>query len=150
MISRLMGAGPLVLACGALAAGCGSDDKSNSTASKNDESEGARSACTGGDVVRNTGLPAAFPAPGELKITTVRKDGPTIVLDGYWTSELPEAYREWRQNFETAGYKVLFGEIEAHDSEVSYSGSGRTGQVALSDDCTESTTTRVHITNRPA
>ena len=48
------------------------------------------------------------------------------------------------------GYQVLFTEKEEHDAEISYKGSKRTGQIALRDDCTESDTTRVHITSRPA
>jgi hypothetical protein len=49
-----------------------------------------------------------------------------------------------------AGYTVLFNEKEEHDAEISYKGSGRTGQIALREICSESDTTRVHITSRPA
>jgi hypothetical protein len=74
----------------------------------------------------------------------------TVVVDGYWTSELDEAYDEYTQGITAAGYKVLFAENEHRDAEISYSGSNRTGQIAFRSDCTESNTTRVHITNRPA
>jgi hypothetical protein len=57
-----------------LAAGCGGGGKK--------ESEGARTACKGSATTKPTGLPAAFPSPGELTYTQVRKDGPTIVVDG--------------------------------------------------------------------
>jgi hypothetical protein len=149
MSTRIIGAGLPLLATALFAVGCGSDDKSSENEGGGGE-ETTRSACTGGTAVKDTGLPPAFPQPGELTITKVQKDGPTIVLDGYWKSELPEAYREWKENFEANGYKVLFNELEEHDSEVSYSGSGRTGQVALRDNCTEDNVVRVHITNRPA
>ena len=45
---------------------------------------------------------------------------------------------------------MLFTEKEEHDAEISYQGDGRSGQIALRDDCSESATTRVHITSRPA
>ena len=35
------------------------------------------------------------------------------------------------KELKAAGYKVLFDELEDHDSEVSWQGEGRTGQVAL-------------------
>jgi hypothetical protein len=44
---------------------------------------------------------------------------------------------------------VLFEELEDHDAEVSWSGEGRSGQVALRDDCGGGKI-YVRITNRPA
>jgi hypothetical protein len=141
-------AGPLirlavaVSAIALLVAGCGGGEKDK-------ESEGARTACKAAATTQATGLPAAFPIPGELTITQVRKDGPSNVVDGYWTAGLDEAYEEYKDQVGQAGYDVLFTEKEDHDAEISYRGSGRTGQIALRDDCTEDDTTRVHITNRP-
>jgi hypothetical protein len=130
------------LALAFFAAGCGGGgDK---------ESEGARTECKAAATSAATGLPAAFPIPGELTITQVRKDGPTNVVDGYWTAGLDEVYKEFKDQIDEAGYDTLFTEKEDHDAEISYKGSGRTGQIALRDNCTESDTTRVHITNRPA
>lgn len=125
----------------ALAAGCGGGGKKGS--------EGARLVCKAAATAAPTGLPAAFPVPGELTFTRVRKDGPTIVVDGYWTSGLDEAYKEFSDQVEEAGYSILFREKEEDDAEISYKGSGRTGQIALREDCSESDTTRVHITSRP-
>jgi hypothetical protein len=125
-----------------LAAGCGGGGKDK-------ESDSARTACKAAATTQATGLPAAFPIPGELTVTQVRKDGPSNVVDGYWTAGLDEAYTEYKDQVNEAGYQVLFTEKEDHDAEISYKGSGRTGQIALRDDCTESDTTRVHITNRP-
>jgi hypothetical protein len=130
-----------VLAVGLLAAGCGGGgDK---------ESEEAKAECKKEATTKPTGLPAAFPVPGEVTFTDVRKDGPTIVVDGYWTAGIDEAYPEFKDQVEQAGYDVLFTEKEEHDAEISYKGSGRTGQIALRDNCTEDDTTRVHITSRP-
>jgi hypothetical protein len=127
------------------AAGCGDAQKSSSA-----EPESSKAACKAAATNRPTGLPAAFPVPGELTFTEVRKDGPTNVVDGYWTSGIDEAYEEFKDQVEQAGYEILFNEKEEHDAEISYRGSGRTGQIALRDDCSEADTTRVHITNRPA
>ena len=126
-------------------AGCGNAQKSSSG-----ESDASKTACKAAATTQPTGLPAAFPVPGELTFTQVRKDGPTNVVDGYWASGIDEAYKEFKDQVEQAGYTVLFDEKEEHDAEISYNGSGRTGQIALRDDCSESDTTRVHITNRPA
>lgn len=138
---RTLLAGALVLAAVLLAAGCGGGG--------DEESEGARTACKGGTAITDTGLPAAFPVPGELTFTQTRKDGPTTVVDGYWTAGLDEAYDEFKDQVEQAGYDVVFSEKEEDDAEISYKGSGRTGQIALREDCSEDDTTRVHITNRP-
>jgi hypothetical protein len=135
----------LGFALAVVAAGCGDAEQSSGG-----ESEGSKAVCKAAATSKPTSLPAAFPVPGELTFTEVRKDGPTNVVDGYWTAGLDEAYEEFKDQVEQAGYTVLFNEKEEHDAEISYSGSGRTGQIALRDDCTEADTTRVHITNRPA
>ena len=138
---RLMVLLACLLAIALLAAGCGGGGKK--------ESEGAKTECRKEATTKPTGLPAAFPVPGELTFTDVRKDGPTLVVDGYWTAGIDEAYNEYKDQVEQAGYDILFNEKEEHDAEISYKGSGRTGQIALRDDCMESDTTRVHITSRP-
>ena len=135
----------LGLAVAIAAAGCGKAQKSSSG-----ESESSKVACKAPATTKPTGLPAAFPVPGELTFTEVRKDGPTNVVDGYWTAGIDEAYKEFKDQVEQAGYTILFDEKEEHDAEISYKASGRTGQIALRDDCSETDTTRVHITNRPA
>jgi hypothetical protein len=147
MTRRFIGATLPVLAI-ALLAGCGGDDKKAGSASSG--SEGAKTACKAPATTKPTGLPAAFPVPGELTFTQVRKDGPTVVVDGYWASGLDEAYPEFKDQVEQAGYKILFTEKEDHDAEISYKAGARSGQIALRDDCSESNTVRVHITNRPA
>ena len=138
---RLMVLLACLLAIALLAAGCGGGGKK--------ELEGAKTECRKEATTKPTGLPAAFPVPGELTFTDVRKDGPTLVVDGYWAAGIDEAYNEYKDQVEQAGYDILFNEKEEHDAEISYKGSGRTGQIALRDDCAESETTRVHITSRP-
>jgi len=132
----------------AFAVGCG--EESESEREREGESGEARTACKAPASNAETGLPAAFPMPGELTVTEVRKDGPTNVVDGYWTSDLEEAYREYTEHVEAAGYTILFKEQEEDDAEISYKSGDRTGIIALRANCSEDETTRVHITNRPA
>jgi hypothetical protein len=141
MQCRAVLAGVLVLGALLVVAGCGGGgDK---------ESEGSKSACRAEATTKATGFPAGFPMPGELTVTSAHQDGPTRVIDGYWASGLDEAYKESKDQITEAKYDVLFDEKEDHDAEISYKGDGRTGQIALRDDCSEDDTTRVHITSRP-
>jgi hypothetical protein len=134
-------AGLLVL----VAAGCGGGGEKEESAAE----EGAKTACKAPATTEATGLPAAFPIPGELTLTSVRKDGPSNVVDGYWSAGLDETYKEYKDEVERAGLKVTFTEQEEDDAEIAYEGSGRTGLIALRGDCSEEDTTRVHITSRP-
>jgi len=126
-----------------VAAGCGGEGD------KDKESEGAKAPCKAAALTTPTGLPAAFPAPGELTFTKAQKDGPTVLVDGYWTADLDKAYKDYKDQVEKAGYTITHDEKDEHDAEINYTGSGKAGQIALKDNCTESDTTRVHITNRP-
>ncbi len=119
MSSRFVVPGFASLAIALFAVGCGDDDK-KPVAAGNEESEGAKTACKAPATTKATGLPAAFPIPGELTITEARKDGPTNVVDGYWASGIDEAYPEFKAQVEQAGYEVLFTEKEEHDAEISY------------------------------
>src|SRR3954451_12905178 len=126
-MTKTLTAGLATLALGLFAAGCGDDNKSSS--SSGGQSEGAKTACKADALKGDSGLPAAFPIPGELTLTQTRKDGPSIVVDGYWTAGVKETHDEYLDQVKQAGYKVLFDELEEHDSEISYSGSGKTGQI---------------------
>jgi hypothetical protein len=128
------------LAVALLAAGCGGGG----------EKKGAKTACRTAATTKPTGLPDSFPKPGEVTFTQVGKNGPTIVVDGYWSADLDKAYAGYRDELDRAGYTSLSTEKEEDDGEINYKGSGRTGQVALREDCSEGDTTRVHITSRPA
>ena len=162
MVRRLIGAALALLAIALLATGCGSSKTktvtvapaqtatSGSEPGSTTESEGEKAACKAPAAKQDTGLPGSFPIPGELTVTKVTKLGPTQVVDGYWTADLDEAYREFKDQVEAANYKIIFTENEHNDAEISYRGSGRTGQIAFRADCSEDGLTRVHITNRPA
>jgi hypothetical protein len=85
----------------------------------------------------------------DTTFTRQSTEGPTQLVEGYWNGSLKDAHDEYLKELKAVGYKILFEELEDHDSEVSWSGEGRTGQVALRDDC-GGDKIYVHITNRPA
>ena len=127
-------------------AGCGGEkDKEESAAGD----EGARITCRADAFDGDPKLPDNFPTPGEFVVTDSTQEGPTQVVVGYWESGLDEAYREWKDQLEEANFNVTFDELEDHDSEVAYEGSGRTGIVQLKDKCEEDEVTYVRITSRP-
>jgi hypothetical protein len=124
-------------------AGCGGDKQSEEAANPH-----AQAACDGSALSGTPNLPASFPMVENTTLTKQSTRGPSEVVEGYWTGDLKEAHDEYVKEFEAAGYKVLFEELEDHDSEVSWQGEGRTGQVALREDCDDGKI-YVHITNRP-
>jgi hypothetical protein len=126
-------------------AACGGDKKEEAGAG----GEGERITCRADAFKGDVGLPANFPMPAEFTVTESNQEGPTRVVIGYWESGLDEAYREWKDKVEEAGFHVTFDELEDHDSEVAYEGSGRTGIVQLKDKCEEDEVTYVRITSRP-
>jgi ABC-type glycerol-3-phosphate transport system substrate-binding protein len=127
------------------AAGCGGGGEKESEPANPQ----AQKACNGTALSEAPNLPASFPMVENTTLTQQSTQGPTEVVEGYWEGDLKEAHDEYVKEFEAAGYKVLFEELEDHDSEVSWSGEGRSGQVALRDDC-GGDKIYVHITNRPA
>jgi hypothetical protein len=143
--------GWLALLLGVLAfsaAGCGS---SGEKASEGATGEQIQAACNGSQLTSAPKLPASFPQieAEKLVYTKQRTDGPTEVIEGYFNGDVKDAHEEFKKELQGAGYKILFDELEDHDSEVSWSGEGRTGQVALREECGDSGKTYVHITNRP-
>jgi ABC-type glycerol-3-phosphate transport system substrate-binding protein len=131
-----------VLVLGLAACGGGGDSE--------EESAGERPAVAcDGTAISDTGLPASFPGVSGVTFTATTESGPSQVVDGYYEGELQDAYDGYKNAFETAGYSILFDEIEDHDSEVSYEGDGRTGQVALRENCEEDGRISVHVTSRP-
>jgi len=137
-----------VLVAAALAvADCGGGSKSESqTEAANPQ---AKAACNGSPLTARPKLPPSFPMVENTTLTKQSTQGPTDLVEGYWKGELKEAHDEYVKEFKAAGYQVLFEELEEHDSEVSWKGEGRSGQVALRDDCGGGKI-YVHITNRPA
>ena len=138
----------LVLALAALlcivVAGCGGDGEESEAGG-----EGSTITCRADAFDGDPGLPENFPTPGELVVTESTMEGPTRVVIGFWESGLDEAYREWKDEVEQAGFNVTFDELEDKDSEVAYEGSGRTGIIQLKDRCEEDEVTYVRITSRP-
>jgi ABC-type glycerol-3-phosphate transport system substrate-binding protein len=128
------------------AAGCGGGGEKESEPANPQ----AQKACNGTALSEAPNLPASFPMVENTTLTQQSTQGPTEVVEGYWEGDLKEAHDEYVKEFEAAGYKVLFEELEDHDSEVSWQGEGRSGQVALREECGDNDTIYVHITNRPA
>src|SRR6266550_1641683 len=134
---------------GVFAAGCGGGEK------KSEESElskEAQAACTGKALTEAPKLPASFPQIEEDKLTYTKQStvGPTNVVEGYFNGDVKEAHEEFEKELKAAGYDILFNELEDHDSEISWKGEERTGQVAMREECGEGDKTYIHITNRPA
>jgi len=130
-----------------LVAGCGGGNKKDET--DTEANPQAISACNGMALTGTPKLPPSFPMVENTTFTRQSTEGPTNLVEGYWKGDLKEAHDEYLKELKAAGYKILFEELEDHDSEVSWSGEGRTGQVALRDDCGGGKI-YVHVTNRPA
>jgi hypothetical protein len=128
-------------------AGCGGGDKKDET--DTEANPQALAACNGSPLKATPKLPPSFPMVENTTLTRQSTEGPTNLVEGYWKGDLKEAHDEYKKELQAAGYKILFDELEDHDSEVSWSGEGRSGQVALRDDC-GGDKLYVHITNRPA
>jgi len=131
-----------------LAAACGGGEK------KGEEGGAANAqalaACNGSALTATPKLPPSFPMVENTTFTKQSTRGPTEVVEGYWKGSLEDAHDEYKKELEAAGYDIVFDELEDHDSEVSWKGEGRTGQVALREECGDSDKIYVHITNRPA
>jgi hypothetical protein len=137
----------LVLAVSA----CGGGGKKTSD-EDSDLGKEAQAACTGKALSAAPKLPASFPQIEAEKLTYTKQhtEGPTDVVEGYFNGDVKEAHDEFLKELKGAQFKILFNELEEHDSEISWSGEGRTGQVAMREECGSSDKTYVHITNRAA
>ena len=142
----------LAACLGLMVAGCGGGSDKKSTSTESDLNEKAQAACTGSALTEAPKLPASFPQIEEDKLTYTQQstEGPTNVVEGYFNGDVKEAHDEFEKELKGAGFDILFNELEDHDSEISWKGEGRTGQVALREECGEADKTYVHITNRPA
>ena len=133
-------------------AGCGGGGEKKGQESEQ-PSAAAKAACTGTALAdsEKLKLPPSFPQIEEDKVTYTQQssEGPTNVVEGYFHGDVKEAHDEYKKELQGSGFKILFDELEEHDSELSWKGAGRTGQVALREECGESDKTYVHITNRP-
>jgi hypothetical protein len=125
-------------------AGCGGGG-----GEKEAENPQAKAACEGSALSGTPKLPASFPQVEHGTFTKQSTQGPTEVVEGYFEGSVKDAHDEYLKELKGAGFKILFEELEEHDSEVSWKGEGRSGQVALREDCRSSDKIYVHITNRP-
>jgi hypothetical protein len=144
-LRKVAGGLTVALALGALS-GCGKSEAEKEAAA------GGRGplTCKGSAMGAAPELPAGFPSVGNITFVSSSKEGPTTVADGYTKSDLKTMHDGYVSGFESAGYSILFEELEDRDSEVSYKtkDGSKTGQVALRE-C-ENDNTSVHITIRPA
>lgn len=136
-----------VLAAAVIAlAGCGGGGGSEEEAANPQ----AQAACNGSPISEAPKLPASFPQVEDVTYTEQSTQGPTEVVEGYFEGSVEGAHDEYLKELKASGFQILFEELEEHDSEVSWKGEGRTGQVALREDCGSDDKIYVHITNRPA
>jgi hypothetical protein len=133
----------------AVATGCGGGG-GESEGEEGELNQQAVAACNGSALSETPDLPASFPMVENVTYTKQATQGPTQVVEGYFEGSLEDAYDEYKKELQAAGFKILFDEIEEHDSEVSWEGEGRSGQVALREECGSDDKLYVHITNRPA
>ena len=139
----------LVLLAAGLAAGCGGGGNKE----ESDLDKTVQAACDGSAIDVTSKLPPSFPQIEEDKLTYTQESevGPTQVVEGYFNGDVEETHDEFQKELKASGYDILFDEVEApNDSEISWKGEGRTGQVAMRNECGDSKKTYVHITNRPA
>jgi hypothetical protein len=118
--------------------------------SKGETSKEAEAACTGSALSTAPDLPKGWPTLDQVTYTQQSDQGPTTVIEGYFSGDLESAHDEFKRELDSAGFTILFDEIEEDDAEVSWKGQGRSGQVALRNECGESDKIFVHVTNRPA
>ncbi len=94
-------------------------------------------------------LPGNFPVPLTMSIVSVQKDGPSTVASGWIPKKIGPAHEAFSDALKGApGYSISKEEQDALDSEVNFSGNGRSGQVKMVQECVSRTT--VTITIRPA
>ena len=135
----------LVGVVGLLLAGCGG----NGDSSESELIEEAEAACTGSELSEAPSLPAGWPDMGEVTFTQQSTQGPTEVVEGYFDGDISAAHDDFKRELEAAGFTILFDEVEENDSEVSWKGEGRSGQVAIRNECGDDEKMYVKVTNRP-
>jgi hypothetical protein len=131
-----------VLAC--FLAGCGGSDSKSSESGDETEAACAKPALSGAP-----DLPKGWPQIENVTYTQQSQLGPTTIVEGYFDGGVKAAHDEYKRELDAAGFTILFDELEENDSEVSWKGESRSGQVALRDECGSNDKVFVHITNRP-
>ena len=103
----------------------------------------------GSELSEAPNLPASWPDMGEVTFTQQSTQGPTEVVEGYFDGDIQAAHDDFKRELEAAGFTILFDEVEENDSEVSWKGEGRSGQVAIRNECGDDNKMYVKVTNRP-
>jgi hypothetical protein len=93
------------------------------------------------------GLPENFPVPGEAVLTGSTEAGPSQIVEGYFQADIEEAFPEYEEAFEEAGYDITKDEREEDDAEIFFAGDNTTGQVNMFAECEGRT--KLRITIRP-
>jgi hypothetical protein len=137
----------LALVLGILVAGCGSGHKKRSE--KSDLTKKVQAACTAAPLKVEPKLPPSFPPIAKLTYTKQTVEGATNVVEGYFKGNVDHAHDVFLTKLASAGYSIVSNELKKHDSEISWQGEARIGQVALREQCGHSGKTYVRITNRP-
>ena len=125
-------------------AGCGGGEEGEEAEREAAGTECAAAPAALGDEPQ---LPEGFPTPEGVTYTGDREAGPSRIVEGYWETEIEDAYEGYKDAFEEAGYEVTDDEREEVDAEVNFAGGGSTGQVKLIQECRDRTS--VSITARP-
>ena len=130
-----------------LLAACGGGGDKESSGELNKEAEAA---CTGSQLSEAPELPTGWPDMGEVTYTQQSDQGPTKIVEGYFEGDVQAAHDDFKRELEAAGFTILFDEVEDNDSEVSWKGEGRSGQVAIRNECGDNDKMYIKVTNRPA
>ena len=126
-------------------AACGGNGESE----EGELSEEAQAACTGSALSDAPTLPDGWPDMGEVTFTQQSTAGPTEIVEGYFEGDVQAAHDDFKRELEASGFTILFDEIEENDSEVSWKGEGRSGQVAIRKECNDNDKVYIKVTNRP-
>ncbi|HEY6835240.1 MAG TPA: hypothetical protein VI142_02115 [Gaiellaceae bacterium] len=129
-------------------AGCGSSKKTETKGET--DTVGTQAACDASALSSTTKLPPNFPKVAQATYTTESTEGPTDLTEGYFMGSVKDGHEAYKTALGTNGYEVTDDELDEHDSEVNWKGHGRSGQVALREQCGESDKIYVKVTNRPA
>ena len=116
-------------------AGCGGDDED---AKGGKDCPSAPAPLTG-----PSGLPAGFPTPVGVVLTSTRAAGPSTVAEGYAEEDLGDVYDEWKKALGAPPWSVTKSEHESHDAEVNFAGPATSGQVRLGEACQGRTSVRI-------
>jgi hypothetical protein len=129
-------------------AGCGGGSKKGDTDTQ--ATGAAKAACEGSALASPSKLPPNFPQVQNATYTKEGTEGPTDIVEGYFSGSVKDGHAAYTKALNTGGYAVTHDELDEHDSEVNWKGHGRSGQVALREQCGESDKIYVRVTNRPA